>query len=57
MRSKMQSVKYHLLRHRFKYGVATGIAVSGYFIYKRGQEWNEFLNEHGIYDEFYATAE
>lgn len=53
MREKIENLKNHIHRNRGKYGVATGIAISGYLAVKRAEQWNEFLQEHNLYDEFY----
>lgn len=50
MKSKILAVRNHLTKHRFKYGVATGLTAGGYLIYRASQEWVEFAEEHGVID-------
>jgi hypothetical protein len=54
MRDKLNSVKNHVVKHRFKYGVATGLTAGMYLCYRSAAVHNEFLKEHGLYDEFYT---
>jgi hypothetical protein len=55
MRDKLNSVKNHVVKHRFKYGVATGLTAGMYLAYRCNVMHDEFLKEHGLIDEFYGT--
>lgn len=57
MRNKLIDFKNHVSRHRFAYGVATGMTISGVFVVKRAKEWNEFLIEQGVYDAYYSVED
>jgi hypothetical protein len=56
MRNKLNSIKNHVSAHRAAYAAGATATAAGYLMYKRAQEWNEFLKEHGIYDEFYSIG-
>ena len=57
MKDKIRRLKNHVVLHRGAYSsIATSI-VLGYFITKRAEEWNAFLEEHGLMDEFYGPLE
>lgn len=53
MRKRIVAVRTHFNRHRFVYGMATGLSVAGYLAMKRADEWNEFLDKHDLLEEFY----
>jgi heme/copper-type cytochrome/quinol oxidase subunit 3 len=61
MRDKLTALKTHIHNHRAKYaaGAATlaTATVGGIFVVARAKEWNEFLEEHGVYNEFYQIEE
>ena len=57
MKNKLRSVKNHINRHRFAYGVATGLTVGGYLLVKQGDQWNEFLDANDLWDTFYDYSE
>ena len=57
MKSKLTSIKNHVVKNRFKYGVATGLTAGMYLAIRCSAVHNEFLKEHGLYDEFYAVEE
>ena len=57
MKNKFNSIRNHFYRHRFAYGVATGLTAAGYLAMKRADEWNEFLEEHNLLDEFYKLED
>jgi len=50
MKDKMRALKNHVIKHRFKYGVATGLSAGCYLVYRAGTEWHEFAEEHGVID-------
>lgn len=54
---KAASVKNHIYRNRAKYAVVATLAVAGVAFVKRANEWNEFLDEKGLSDEFYKIDE
>ena len=53
MRKRIAAARMHFYRHRFAYGMATGLGVAGYLAMKRAEEWNEFLEKHDLTEEFY----
>jgi hypothetical protein len=57
MRKRIASIRNHFNRHRFAYGVATGLIVSGHFVMQRADDWNEFLDKHDLFDEFYSIED
>lgn len=61
MRDKLNSIKVHVHNHRAKYaaGAATlaTATVGGIFVVARAKEWNEFLEEHDLYNQFYQIEE
>jgi hypothetical protein len=57
MREKLTILKNHVSRHRAAYAAGATATAAGYLFVKRAQEWNEFLKEHGVYDEFYTMDE
>lgn len=57
MFNRLRSVKNHVIRHRFKYGVATGLTVGGYCLVKQADQWNEFLDANDLWDTFYDYSE
>jgi hypothetical protein len=50
MKSKITALKNHVIKHRFKYGVVTGLTAGGYLVYRASAEWTEFAEEHGVID-------
>lgn len=55
--TKLTSVKNHVSRNRGKYAFAAGF-LSCYAITNGARkQWNEFLDEKGLTDEFYAPEE
>lgn len=52
--TKTKAIRNHVRRHRAKYAVGATLTVVAYGTIKRAKQWNEFLNEHGLLDEFYA---
>jgi hypothetical protein len=50
MKSKLTAVKNHVVKHRFKYGVVTGLSAGGYLILRATNEWREFAIEQGVID-------
>lgn len=50
MKNKIRSLKNHVIKHRFKYGVATGLSAGCYLVYRAGNEWREFAEENGVID-------
>jgi hypothetical protein len=57
MFDRIDRIMDHVSRHRAKYAAGATTLVFLRLMYLRGQEWNEFLKEQGIYDEFYAGQE
>jgi len=54
LKSTAISVQNHVNRHRGLYGFATG-AITMYAINRTAvAQWNEFLEEKGLTDEFYC---
>jgi hypothetical protein len=56
MKSKLRSVKDHVSRHRFAYGLGAGLSVGIYLNRVALAQHTEFLKEHNLYDEFYAIG-
>jgi len=57
MKDKLTSIKNHVAKHRGKYGVAFGLSVGIALNRLALVQHNEFLKEHGLYDEFYAPED
>lgn len=47
-------VQYHIQKHRAKYAVAATAATAYAISRKSVNDWNAFLVEHNLVDEFYA---
>jgi hypothetical protein len=56
MKNKLISVKNHFVRHRFKYGVVTGLTVGLCLVVRNQNITNKFLMEHDLYDKFYEIG-
>jgi len=56
MKDKLISVKNHVVKHRFKYGVATGLTAGLCLVVRNAHITNEFLTEHDLYDKFYEIG-
>lgn len=56
MKDKIISVKNHVVKHRFKYGVATGLIAGMSLVVRNQHITNEFLKEHNLYDKFYEIG-
>jgi len=57
MKDKLVSVKNHVVKHRFKYGVVVGLS-AGIYLNRLGlEQHNQFLKDHGLYDEFYNVED
>lgn len=66
MRDKLSSVKErvspvanHVYRNRGRYAFTAGAVAATYVLGKRDRvaEWNQFLEEKGLTDEFYALGQ
>lgn len=57
MKNKLISVRNHVTKHRFKYGVATGLTTGMALVVRNQRIVNEFLMEEGLYDKFYDLTE
>lgn len=51
------SVKNHVHKHRAKYAVVTTAAAFTALMMRNAEDWNNFLKEHNLYDEYYKTEE
>jgi hypothetical protein len=57
MKNRLLRIKLHFYKHRFAYGVATGLSAGGYLLVKQGEQWNEFLTENDLWDTFYDYSD
>lgn len=53
MKNRLLRARIHFHRHRFAYGVATGLSLGGWLLLKQGEQWNEFLTDNDLWDTFY----
>lgn len=56
MKHKLISIKNHVTKHRFEYGVATGLTAGLALAVRNQRLVNEFLMEEGLYDKFYEIG-
>lgn len=54
---KVVRTRNHIRHHRAKYASAATLTVCAYLAVKRADEWNEFLAEHDLTEEFYHFNE
>lgn len=52
MKDRLNRIKNHISKHRVKYGVGAAVTGVAVLVVKRAQEWNEFLEEEGVYDAY-----
>lgn len=57
MPKKITAIKEHLHRNRAKYAFAAGFLACYAITNRARNEWNEFLEERGLTDEFYLPEE
>lgn len=61
MRNKLNSIKEHVNNHRTAYAAtAASLATASVAVViglRVGKEWNEFLEEQGVYDAFHNIEE
>lgn len=57
LKQKLSTLKNHVHNHRAKYAAGATATVATYFVVKRAEQWNEFLNENDLYDKFYNSDE
>lgn len=57
MKSKFVTTKNFVSRHRVAIAVTLTAALAVKLQMRNAQEWNEFLKEHNLFDEFYAMNE
>jgi hypothetical protein len=57
MCNRINQLKNHVYNNRGKYAMLSTAVVFTWIASQRAKEWNEFLKEQGVYDEFYAGRE
>lgn len=57
LKQKLSTLKNHVHNHRAKYAAGATATAATYFVVKRAEVWNEFLNENDLYDKFYNSDE
>lgn len=59
MKRRILAIRLHFHAHRFAYGFACGAIGVGCLTYKldRVSEFNAFLTDHGLFDEYYALVD
>lgn len=55
--NKLTSVKNHVARNRAKYGFAAGFITCYAIAYNAKKQWDEFLDEKGLTEEFYTPED
>lgn len=50
---KIKNVRNHVSRNRTKYGFAAGFIAATAIHIKAAKQWNEFLDENDLTDQFY----
>jgi hypothetical protein len=50
MKDRLITIRNHVTKHRFKYGVAAGVIATVSYARLVTHEWDEFLREQGVYD-------
>lgn len=57
LKRKAKATKDFVYKHRVGIAVAITAAVAVKWNYTVAKQFNDFLKEHGLYDEFYANLE
>lgn len=57
LKNKLTSVKNHVHRNRGRYAFAAGFATCFAITVQARKSWDEFLTEHGLFDEFYTPED
>lgn len=57
MNDKLTAVRNHVSRNRAKYAFVAGFAACFAMTQGARSQWNEFLDEKGLTDEFYSLEE
>lgn len=55
--NKLKTLQNHIYRNRAKYAAATTLAVCVAIRLHSAKEWNAFLEDHNLLDEFYKFDE
>lgn len=59
LKNRVSTIEHHIFRYRGRYGVTAGAVAAVVVLNKvdRVSEWNEFLIEKDLFDEFYHPGE
>lgn len=57
IRNAARNTVEHVSANRAKYSAAATASAFVVLMYKRAEQWNTFLDEHGLREEFYEITE
>ena len=57
MNNKIKSVKNHIQKHRVKYAVAATVTTCAALHFATVNQWNAFLDDHDLRDQYYIDED